>query len=576
MSFNDIYTQLSQLRLSIYAPLDKVFESRRAHYEDLYDTDVEGGRGKLQQKDRERALQSLMTTNLLKRLESSIESFRITLRLLLGNHDTALAKIAAFQTNLTHPNNQAPGTVQDYTDLLEGLEGDDDDFPVPDAEKTSGKVQVRLADMDLPTWRRELQADRDIIAALLADMLKVVPADDAKLQHLQALIADKIARPINSGNKKVIVFTAFADTAAYLYQQLAPALLRDQGLHSALVTGKDAPKNNLKPGHSFQTLLTLFSPRAKEKALVLPHEHGEIDLLIATDCISEGQNLQDCDFLINYDIHWNPVRIIQRFGRVDRIGSINAEIQLVNYWPDISLDAYIGLKERVENRMVIADVTATGDDNPLSAQANDVSYRKEQLRRLQEEVIDLEDLKTGVNITDLGLNDFRMDLLHHIQTKENLAQLPHGLHAVVPARPALGLHPGVIFALRNRNPQIDLRQLNRLHPFYLCYMGMDGRLITGYAEVKQLLDLARAACKGLDSPLLHLCHSFNAETRDGRDMRRYAALLSQAIHTMIEVKADRDIDSLFTSHQTSALRDQIAGLDEFELIAFLVIREEKA
>ena len=283
----------------------------------------------------------------------------------------------------------------------------------------------------------------------------------------------------------------------------------------------------MKKGYDFQSLLTLFSPRSKEKALTIPNEPGQIDILIATDCISEGQNLQDCDYLINYDIHWNPVRIIQRFGRIDRIGSTNATIQLVNYWPDITLDEYIHLKERVENRMVLADVTATGDDNPLTAEANDVSYRKEQLRRLQEEVIDMEDLKTGVSITDLGLNDFRMDLLNYIKASGDLSNLPSGMHAVVPADPARGLHPGVIYTLRNRNKAVNINKQNRLHPFYLLYMGNDGRVIANHTEVKQLLDLARAACRGRPDAIPAAYGPFNQATDDGRKMDFYSGLLGQ-------------------------------------------------
>ncbi|MEI2653651.1 MAG: C-terminal helicase domain-containing protein [Microthrixaceae bacterium] len=249
---------------------------------------------------------------------------------------------------------------------------------------------------------------------------------------------------------------------------------------------------------------------------MLPDEPAEIDLLIGTDCISEGQNLQDCDYLINYDIHWNPVRIIQRFGRVDRIGSPNTSIQLVNYWPDISLDEYINLKERVESRMMIADVTATGDDNVLSAQANDVSYRKEQLRRLQEEVIELEDLKTGVSITDLGLNDFRMDLLNYVKEHGELSNVPNGMHAVVPAKPDLGLHPGVIFTLRNRNTGVNVNQHNRLHPYYLVYIDRAGDVVHDHTEVKRLLDLARTCCKGQDKPIPDACQLFNEETAEGR------------------------------------------------------------
>ena len=375
----------------------------------------------------------------------------------------------------------------------------------------------------------------------------------------------------------MLVFTAFADTADYLYANLAPELLDQLQLHSAKVTGKGAPKSTLKKSYDVQELLTLFSPRSKEKAIVLPNEQAEVDLLIGTDCISEGQNLQDCDYVINYDIHWNPVRIIQRFGRVDRIGSPNSSIQLVNYWPDISLDEYINLKERVESRMMIADVTATGDDNVLSAQANDVSYRKEQLRRLQEEVIELEDLKTGVSITDLGLNDFRMDLLNHVKDHGDLGHVPNGMHAVVPSNAALGLRPGVIFTLRNRhhglNPPSGAPQHNRLHPYYIVYIGRDGKVVHDHTEVKRLLDLVRACCKGQTVPILDVCQRFNRETLDGRQMQTYSELLGQTIRAMIAVKEEKDIDSLFTGGKTTALVDTMAGLDDFELIAFLVIQE---
>lgn len=567
MNFNGIYTQLSVLKLSVYAPISFILPSRMKKYEDMYDTTVEGGRGTLRQVDRERSLQSLMTTNLLKRLESSIEAFRLTLGSLEDNHNNMLAKIETFKQS------GGESDVSDLTDILELLEAEEDELPDIDDTTIGGKVQISLADMDLPSWEHDLKADLSVISGLLAEMRKIRPEDDAKLQHLVQHINEKISAPINPGNKKVLLFTAFADTANYLYKHLSDDLLKS-GIHSGKVTGKDAPKTTLKKGFDFQSILTLFSPVSKEKALVLPKEHGEIDLLIGTDCISEGQNLQDCDYLINYDIHWNPVRIIQRFGRIDRIGSPNESIQLVNYWPNISLDEYINLKERVENRMVIADVTATGDDNVLSAQANDVSYRKEQLRKLQDEVIELEDLKTGVNITDLGLNDFRMDLLNYIKSHGDLGHLPNGLHAIVPANEELGLRPGAIFTLRNRNSGVNINQHNRLHPYYLIYIGDDGEVIVDHTQVKALLDLARTSCKGQETPITSLCKEFNRSTQDGRKMGKYSDLLGQAIHSMIEVKEDKDIDSLFTGTSTTALVDSIQGLDDFELISFLVVQEQ--
>jgi hypothetical protein len=573
MGFNDIFSHLSRLKLAVYAPLSYILPSRLKKYETMYDTQVSSGGGKLRQIDREQSLQALMTVNLLKRLESSVHAFRLTLRSLRSNHTGTLARINAFKKD------GRAASVADFTDAFSDLDPEDDDLPDLEglggagSDAVGGKIKISLADMDLPRWEHELAEDLKLIEALLASMDQVTPQEDAKLQHLKSHVLGKIGRPINPGNRKVLIFTAFADTADYLYANLAPELLQRLRLQSAKVTGKDRPASTLQAGYDFQELLTLFSPRSKQRADVLPGELNEIDLLIGTDCISEGQNLQDCDYVINYDIHWNPVRIIQRFGRVDRIGSTNKTIQLVNYWPDISLDEYINLKERVESRMMIADVTATGDDNVLSSQANDVSYRKEQLRRLQEEVIELEDLKTGVSITDLGLNDFRMDLLNYVKEHGELAHTPNGMHAVVPAQPEAGLLPGVIFTLRNRHNGVNVNDHNRLHPYYLVYISRQGEVIHDHSEVKRLLDLVRSACKGRDQPMPEACRRFNLETADGRQMQAYSDLLGQAIRSMIQVKEEKDLDSLFTGGRTTALVNAIAGLDDFELITFLVIQE---
>lgn len=566
---NEIFSQLSVLKLSVYAPISYILPSRLRKYEELYDTHVEGGKGKLRQADRERSLQALMTTNLLKRLESSVAAFRLTLASLSGNITRTLEAIEAFESS------GKASQIGDYLDDIDAFDSDDEDLSGLDEFTVGKKVQISLADMDLPSWRHDLAADLAIIDHLLESMHRIAPADDIKLQHLLKLINDKIDQPLNPGNRKVLIFTAFADTANYLYDNLAPMALK-RGLHVGKVTGSDAPKSTLRKGYDFQSLLTLFSPRSKEKDIVLPDEPGELDILIGTDCISEGQNLQDCDFLINYDIHWNPVRIIQRFGRIDRIGSPNQQIQLVNYWPDISLDEYINLKERVENRMVIADVTATGDDNVLTAKSSDIAYRKEQLKRLQDEVIELEDVKTGISITDLGLNDFRMDLLNYVKANGELDNVPFGLHAIVPAQPAVGLQPGVIFALKNIHDSVNVNQQNRLHPYYLVYIGTDGEVIADHTEVKRLLDLIRSSCKGKDEPIRDLCQLFNDRTQDGRNMQFYSDLLSQAIRSMIEVKDEKDIDSLFGGGRTTALTTTIQGLDDFELIAFLVIEESVA
>lgn len=595
ISIKEIYAGLTQLSLAVYAPVSYLHPSRVAKYEALYDTQVAGEGGTFRQADREKALQALMTTNLLKRLESSVEAFRLTLGKLCANHHATLKKISDFESG------RGAGKV---TDLASGYDADTDfegESFGPDIT-TGGKVQIDLDDLDLDRWAVDLKADLAVAQGLLDEVEKIGPDDDAKLLDLKTRIQSKLASPLNAGNRKILLFTAFADTAEYLYRNLAPGLQSEADLHTAVVTGSAAPRSTLTThgdtgrtkGYDFQSLLTLFSPRSKSKDAVLPHEPGEIDLLIGTDCISEGQNLQDCDTLINYDIHWNPVRIIQRFGRIDRIGSTNERIQLVNYWPDVTLDEYINLKERVENRMVIADMAATADDNVLQAEQlaqsiadnPEASYRRDQLERLQSEVVELEELKTGVGITDLGLNDFRMDLVNYTQQHPELGGLPGGMHAVVRADPERGLHPGVIFTLKNRHPDVGQRagaagaepalahgkgHHHLLHPFYMVYVGEDGAVLVDHSRVKHLLDLVRLAARGQGEPDAAACAAFNRRTDDGRQMEACSTLLDHAIASIIDVKADGDLDSLFTGTQTTALRDRVQGLDDFELLSFLVV-----
>ena len=566
INFNEIFNRLITLNMGVYAPFRYILASRLEKYEKEYDTEVKGGLSRFKQRDREKSLQALMTVNLLKRLESSVEAFRLTLQMLRNKHEKTLAKIEKFKQS---------GIADSFEDHAAAFENaDEDEMEASDSDDATigGKVQISLADMDLDSWTFDLRNDLEIFTELLGEMQKITPSDDAKLHHLKELIAGKQKDPINLGNKKVLIFTAFADTAGYLYDNLAPFIKEQFDLHTAKVTGSDRCKSTLKHNYDYQSLLTLFSPVAKEKSVILPKEPAEIDIMIGTDCISEGQNLQDCDYLVNYDIHWNPVRIIQRFGRIDRIGSKNSQIQLVNFWPDISLDDYINLKNRVESRMVIADVTATGDDNVLSAEANDLAFRKEQLQRLQDEVIDLEDVKTGVSITDLGLNDFRMDLVNYVKANGNMDSAPRGMHAVIGVDPEKGLYPGVIFVLRNTDNGVNVNQQNRLHPYYLLYIDTKGEVVINHVEVKKILDLLRSACKDRSEPIPSLYEPFNRETHDGRKMETYSRLLEQAIHSMIDLKEEKDIDSLFSGGGTTALQNTISGLDDFELIAFLVVR----
>ena len=370
-----------------------------------------------------------------------------------------------------------------------------------------------------------------------------------------------------------MIFSAFSDTAEYLYNHVASFAKMRFGLDTAVITGAVEGRTTVKGlKATLNNVLTCFSPISKSREILMPGNETEIDTLIATDCISEGQNLQDCDYVINYDIHWNPVRIIQRFGRIDRIGSGNKYIQLVNFWPDMTLDEYINLKSRVETRMKISVMTSTGDDDLINPEEKgDLEYRKQQLKRLQEEVVDIEDMSTGISIMDLGLNEFRLDLLEYIKTHDDLDKKPKGLHAVVPATEECP--EGVIFVLRNINNSINIDNQNRIHPFYMVYIGVDGEVVCDYLNPKKLLDTVRLLCRGKSEPIVSLCERFNRETDDGRNMADMSQLLSDAIHSIVDVKEESDIDSLFSAGGTSALLSEISGLDDFELICFLVVKK---
>jgi len=560
--FNDIFEQLQALTLAVYTPLAYVFPSRRSKYEDLYNVTAGNARSNLGQAGREQGLKKLMTVNLLKRLESSVDAFRLT-----------LAKIEDSVTRTLEWISGHAGNLADLSPELAGLDFDVDDEDDANIEALSfgEKIKIDLNDLDIESWQRDLWNDRETLRELLDEMRKITSEHDLKLRKLKQLIVNKARHPVNEGNRKVLVFSAFADTADYLYRELASELA-NVGLDTAVITGgSHGAKTTLGVGFDFQQVMSLFSPHSKQRHLTMPQETRELDVLIGTDVISEGQNLQDCDYLINYDIHWNPVRIIQRFGRIDRIGSTNSQIQLVNFWPDISLDEYINLKERVENRMVIADLASTADDNVLTLENSDAAFRKEQLRKLQDEVIELEDVRTGVSITDLGLNDFRMDLLGYIKEHGDLDKAPRGLHAVIPADTSKGLHPGVIFALRNLTAGEDINRGNRLHPHYLVYLDDQGKVIASHTEAKHLLDLLRVGCRPHEEPVTDVVAAFNAATSEGGQMGKYSALLTDAIHSMIDVTEERDIDSLFTGGSTTALTQTIAGLDDFELTAFVAV-----
>ena len=558
INYNEIYDQLMQLTLCVYTPSNYIFPSKLQKYKDLTHNKGEN----LTQTGRERGIQRLMSINLLKRLESSVNSFQLTLTRIKELINGTIEAINRFEK-------YGSADISMY-------EASRDDWDIDDENTeffTVGKkLKIELADMDWKSWRNELQQDADVLERLTLMVADITPEHDPKLQELLRLLDEKITNPINPNNKKVLIFSAFSDTAEYLYDNVSMYMKDKYGLNTAVITGTIDGQTTIKgfPA-TLNNVLTCFSPVSKDRDVLMPNSRNEIDILIATDCISEGQNLQDCDYLVNYDIHWNPVRIIQRFGRIDRIGSQNKVIQLVNFWPDLTLDDYINLKSRVETRMKITVMTSTGDDDLINPEEQgDLEYRKAQLKRLQEEVVDIEDMSDGISIMDLGLNEFRLDLLDYMKRNGDMDKKPRGLHAVVPATEELP--EGVIFVLKNINNSVNVDKRNRIHPFYMVYISTDGEIICDYLNPKKLLDDVRLLCRGKSKPISEVYERFNRETDDGRNMADMSELLSEAINSIIDVKEESDIDSLFSAGGTSALMSAVSGLDDFELICFLVVK----
>lgn len=560
INYNEIYENLMMLSLCIYTPSDYIFDSKLEKYIDLtHNKDLN-----LTQKGREQGIRRLMSINLLKRLESSVHSFQLTLQKIKKLIDTTIEAIDRYERS---------GNAS-----IDMYEASDADFDMDDANTeyfaVGKKVKIDFADMDYKSWRAELKKDAETLELLTLMVADITPEHDVKLQELLRLISQKIENPINNDNKKILIFSAYSDTAEYLYEHVSKYIKQKYDLDTALITGTIDGKTTIKGfTASLNNVLTCFSPLSKGRDILMPNSKTKIDVLIATDCISEGQNLQDCDYLVNYDIHWNPVRIIQRFGRIDRIGSKNEYIQLVNFWPDLDLDEYINLKGRVETRMKISVMTSTGDDDLINAEEKgDLEYRKQQLKRLQDEVVDIEDMSSGISIMDLGLNEFRLDLLEYMKTNGDMDKKPKGMHAVT--RATSELPQGVVFVLKNINQNINIDDQNRIHPFYLIYIGIDGEVICDHLSPKKMLDNIRLLCRGKKEPIKELCQKFNIETDDGKNMSEMSELLREAINSIIDVKEESDIDSLFSAGGTSALKSAISGLDDFELICFLVVRPD--
>lgn len=565
-SIRDINLEIRRLNLASYAPLRYVLPHKQAAYDAKYSTQVRGGEGFFRQVDREESLIHLLRVNVLKRMESAVSSFTLTVHRQLKDVETTLARIESHDPEFEE---------LDIADV-------DIDDPAFESLLVGRKVKVLLGDVDLIRWKQDLIEDRNRLAALYAAAKQVNAARDAKLIALREVIAHKCQQPSNPDNRKIIIFTAFADTAKYLYEQLSGWAKSELGIESALVTGSGGNQTSLPHlRKDLASILTTFSPRSKERPADLAHE-GELDLLIATDCISEGQNLQDCDWLVNYDIHWNPVRIIQRFGRIDRIGSPNQCIQLVNFWPNMELDEYINLEQRVSGRMVLLDISATGEENLIEQQSgnpmNDLEYRRKQLLKLQDTVIDLEDLSSGVSITDLTLTDFRIDLAQYLKAHPGkLETLPLGACAITTALDA-DISPGVLFCLRAEGDaaQKVSEPGYPLSPHYLVHVGEDGVVQLPYTQAKRLLDWLKRVSLGRELPDIAAIDRFDKQTGHGEDMRQVQKQLASAVASIVGKSEERAVASLFSTGGTHAMKGEFAGSNDFEVVAYMVILPELA
>lgn len=562
-SIRDINNEIRRLNLASYAPLKYVFGHKQRAYDAKYSTEIRGGEGFFRQVDREESLIHLLRVNLLKRMESSVTSFALTVQRQLADVERVLERIEA--------------GVEDVEEL--DIEDVDLDDPTFESLLVGKKIKVLLTDVDLKRWKQDLIEDRNRLATLHSAAAAIDPTRDAKLAALKKVIRGKCEKPLNPGNHKIIVFTAFVDTAEYLYKELAPWAKRAHGLEAALVTGSGRNRATLASLRTdMSSILMAFAPVTKERPVELAEE-GDIDLLIATDCISEGQNLQDCDWVINYDIHWNPVRIIQRFGRIDRIASPNERVQLVNFWPNLELEEYINLEQRVSGRMVLLDVSATGEENLIERQSgdpmNDLEYRRKQLLKLQEAVIDIEDLSSGVSITDLTLTDFRIDLAEFERSHPGrVSEEPLGTFAVVRARD-LSIPAGALFCLRAETEaaQHGLEADYPLTPHFLVHVGQDGTVVLPYPQAKQLLDELKTLCAGRDLPDAEASARFRKRTRDGRDMEDTRTLLASAVRSIVGKREERAVESLFQPGGTHALKGEFAGMNDFEVVAFLIVTD---
>ena len=572
MSYDELNGEISEYQLSLFNPSKYVLPEYVSKY------DVGRQIGQFTQSDREHYLIGMMKVNFLKRLESSVHAFGITMERTIEKIEKLEKRIKQFQAF----RDENPDMDLEEVDI-EALE----DEELQEAMQVGKKLIFKMAHLDTERWLEDLQRDREQLELPHLYAKDVTVDRDAKLAKLKELIAEKVKQPTKNKkgrpNRKVLIFTAFADTAAYLYKGLEQWATKKLGIHIAMVSGGTSGNKTSFGKTEFSNILTNFSPNSKkrQKMEFMPQDE-EIDLLIGTDCISEGQNLQDCDYLINYDIHWNPVRIIQRFGRIDRIGNSNDSVQLVNFWPTPDLNRYIKLKNRVEARMALVDITATQGDNLLEPEEiqdvleDDLKYRDQQLLRLRDEVLDLEDFNESVALNEFTLDDFRIDLMNYIESeRKTLEDAPFGLYAVVPPDPKYQMMTkGVIFCLRQKGDSTGNEEINPLQPYFLVYIREDGEVRYTFAQPKQILEMYRLLCAGVKKPYDELCNLFDEQTNNGTNMTQYNALLQKAVNSLTHTYRKRAVSNLLSGRGGTLVKPekQVRNVTDFELITWLVIQ----
>lgn len=580
-SYDKINQEMSGYKLTLFNPDFFVYEKFKDHYEDKAGKKIKA----FSQKDREDHLIGMIKVNFLKRLESSIKSFELSL-------ERTIKKISDLEINIREylKNPDKESLFETSYDI------DIEDDELTEANSVGKKLKYSFKHLKLDEWLLALKKDKDALVMLKNSAKNVTPDRDEKLWVLKKLIKNKIETPLNDSNKKIIIFTAFSDTAEYLYDCLVDFAKNELNINIALVTGSGSNKTTFGK-KEYNNILTNFSPGSKNRDKILSmHQNEQIDLLIATDCISEGQNLQDCDYLINYDIHWNPVRIIQRFGRIDRLGSKNKVIQLVNFWPTDDLNNYIKLKDRVESRMALVDITATGEENILEPEKlkglieEDLKFRNRQLKKMKTEILDLEDMEENISLSEFTLDDFRIDLSNFIdKNKEKLEKAPLGLYAVVPSPDNIEfnkksfkeikknmkelIRPGVIFCFQQIDAGAENKTINPLNPYFLVYVRDDKTVRYNYTQSKQVLEIYRLLCNGKTQAHERLCDIFNKKVDNGKDMSFYNELLGQSMSAIKRV-FKKKAGAVMTNNRQALLipvkKDN--KKDIFKLVTWLVIR----